>query len=655
MGFNEFSFNIAVPWISKLYELLLKIRKERKTEIDYLSNVFGNPVELAKYYIEPDCQQFNPADDSQDDSNVIRQEVFNYLQDVFLGGYKSGGGKNQLFILSDAGMGKTSLLVMLKLAHITSFWPKGYECLLLKLSSSTIDDIRQIKGRQNHVLLLDALDEDPMSWKNIRKRIKEILNETKTFYRVIITCRTQFFTAKDDPFNRRGQVEVEDYLCPVIFLSLFSDKQVKKYLDKRFCIESSQKDNKKAETVYSIINKMGSLRCRPMLLAHAEDFMESENKNWSEYKVYDVLVRAWLLREKRKDIWQKMEKQPNIDILLSICKRVAGALQKSEKPFLDEPLLQSLIKKHPETDLLKLIDVEGRSLLNKNSEGNFRFSHYSIQEFLLVKGIIEGDFISRASIRCTNQMVRFAFSWIGDDDKKKNKFKWSVLQFDGISFEAKNFSFLNLRECDFKGFDFNDVDFSQSDMEYADIRGSNLSQSTLEGAKLYRTIVDTNTRFPSEFKIPDEVLRLQPKIALIDVDLSNIDFFGVNLSNSKIERVILNGANLQEANFGGATLVNVSLRDTNGSKSKFDGSNLINIDFYGSNLMNCNFKDACFNNVNFSNCKLNDSKFNSSSGDKISFNNSMLSNAQFYDISYKNDTWVGSVLWDDDEDRVSRR
>ena len=47
-----------------------------------------------------------------------------------------------MFILSDAGMGKTSLLLMLKLMHLTCFWPQKYSCQLFKLGDDTLQRVR---------------------------------------------------------------------------------------------------------------------------------------------------------------------------------------------------------------------------------------------------------------------------------------------------------------------------------------------------------------------------------------------------------------------------------------------------------------------------------------------------------------------------------
>jgi hypothetical protein len=44
--------------------------------------------------------------------------------------------------------------------------------------------------------------------------------------------------------------------------------------------------------------------------------------------------------------------------------------------------IAELTARHPAMVHLDQLDVGGRSLLNRNAEGEYRFSHYSIQEFL---------------------------------------------------------------------------------------------------------------------------------------------------------------------------------------------------------------------------------------------------------------------------------
>ena len=48
-------------------------------------------------------------------------------------------------------MGKTSLLTMLKLTHLLSFWPQDLDFVLLKLGDDTLDQISRIKNKRKTV------------------------------------------------------------------------------------------------------------------------------------------------------------------------------------------------------------------------------------------------------------------------------------------------------------------------------------------------------------------------------------------------------------------------------------------------------------------------------------------------------------------------
>ena len=99
------TFELAKEWLPKLLGKLVEIRAARKSEIDELADIFGDPLHLARYYIEPSCQQLNPADFEEDES-IVREPIFERLE-AFLSGDPERKNKH-LFILSDAGMGKTS-------------------------------------------------------------------------------------------------------------------------------------------------------------------------------------------------------------------------------------------------------------------------------------------------------------------------------------------------------------------------------------------------------------------------------------------------------------------------------------------------------------------------------------------------------------------
>jgi hypothetical protein len=396
----EIDFSINTPKVlNLLYSKLLRIRKQRQNEISAISNVFEDPIGLAKYYVIPDCQEYNPADYHEDEpTQIVRENIFKFLSEYFRNEFMNRDGRNQLFILSDAGMGKTSLLVMLKLLHLTAFFPKLYDCELLKLGEETLAEIENLKpNARKTILLLDALDEDPVAWGNIENRLKDILNNTNLFYRVLLTCRTQFFPdIALDPFNRPGRFEYKGYICPAKYLSLFDLEKILKYLDLRFPNRwynfLTPKKSINRDKALEVISKMGSLKCRPMLLAYIEDILESGVNlssaiDFSEFNIYKALIEAWLLREERKGAGTFTKGE-----LFRLASIIATYLQVNGKRYLKKDEIHDLNEQYPELNKLKFLHMTGRSLLNKNSNGDYRFSHYSIQEYLLAERIISDQY-----------------------------------------------------------------------------------------------------------------------------------------------------------------------------------------------------------------------------------------------------------------------
>ncbi|MEI6067207.1 MAG: formylglycine-generating enzyme family protein [Methylococcaceae bacterium] len=405
---TELSF-VSIEWIKPLWKKLNKIWDQRDQEIMEIGNVFGDPRLLAKYYVEPNCQHYNPADFDEDDGprSWVKSPIFTTINDFLGKSTPLSDGRNQLFILADAGMGKTSLLVMLKLSQLLNFWPKGYDCLLLKLGSDTLQRITDHKSKPETVLLLDALDEDTEAHERIAERLEELLEISLNFRHVIITCRTQFFPKTDlDPFGRPGRVTVGTYTCPMLFVSLFDDRQVREYLLRRFPNPwhhglTKRQDHRviKAER---LLDPMRSLKFRPLLLAHIEDLLDAELRTWDSYHIYEALVTAWLKREIRKMKDQHLPRIPAEQELWDACRVLAVYLQSLGQRLLPEAELGQLIQRMPEVRNIKLVDFGGRSLLNRNSDSDYRFAHYSIQEFLVINALLT-DTLAQDLTYCTTE------------------------------------------------------------------------------------------------------------------------------------------------------------------------------------------------------------------------------------------------------------
>ncbi len=420
MALEVLSF-VKAAWIKPLWKLLAQLTGERKKELDRLRDDFVDPETLRGLclYIEPFLQDRNPADTRQDDLlTAARQSAFERINEFFQGGLPlEKDGRHQMFILSDAGMGKTSLLLMIKLMHLTSFWPKGHTCALFKLGDDTLQQVKALPNKGETVLLLDALDEDPQAWKRIRDRLLELLRASEDFRRVLISSRTQFFPEMEPDRYGRPEIKVlAGYHCPVLYLSPFTDTQVQEFIVRKLPLRwhhwlllragRIRQERAKADC---LLKHMQDLRMRPMLLQHIDKLLAKDCKqDWNAYTVYEALVEEWLDREVRKLREQHQGRRvPERADLFRACLRVAERMQRQGTRVIAEEELEQLISADANIAWLEKFELGGRSLLNRNSERAFRFSHYTIQEFLLAWGIVHKQLAGQEPLRATDQLVRF--------------------------------------------------------------------------------------------------------------------------------------------------------------------------------------------------------------------------------------------------------
>lgn len=561
------STGLAKNWLSILLSKWTKIRTKRKNELSSIRNIFGDPELLAKCYVEPDCQLVNPADLHEEEpipTWSFKVPIREWINSFLRGDMLSRDGRNTLFILSDAGIGKSSLLMMLKLTELARFWPRRLKFILLKLGPSTISDITTIKDRRDVVLLLDALDEDPDAFERVEARISEILQEASSFYRLIITCRTQFFPEGGEaPVEQPGKIEVSGFICNLVYLSPFSDEQVNEYLEKIYPYRLHErlprwwksKENKRIRKAKEILSPMKSLKMRPMLLVYIDDLVKFGLRDWREYAVYEALLSHWLLREERKGFRRKGPKKED---LWKACELVALALQRKARQELAVEDLEELLRDHPVARYINTIDIGGRSLLNRKSSGEYRFSHYSIQEFLVANAIVNDEEIrSDKKIRRTDQVVSFIYSWVAEDPKNR----W-----------MKVWSFIGKNQMHLIGVDYREVDF----------RGAENIKALLQSIK------DKNFE-GSKFT---------------GADLSHVDF-----TSAKMMRSDFRNANIEETNFWQCLLIQADLEGCYANGSNFENANLIKANLKNSKLTSANFNYATLKKADLTGADLTDATF----------------------------------------------
>ena len=622
------TFFSAADWILRLSRSYRSLRKRHRDELDRIASDFTSPDLLTRYFIEPECQQLNPADeDERDATSSVRSKVSVTLGRFFDGDIMIQDGRSQMFVFADAGMGKTSLLVCLHLSYLKRFMPLGVRCQLLKLGPSTLAEIAAIQSKRRTILLLDSLDEDRSSWGCLSRRIEDLLNATRSFRRVVITCRTQYFPEDED--QSPGRVKLGGYTCPAIFLSYWDNEQVTEYLVKRF--RRRWKDwlllqpNPKLEVAKEKVLSFHSLESRPMLLAYIEDIVNQSNTLDTDYELYEALVASWLDREERK--FYKLEKpQITREVLAQACELLAETLYSEGRHHLSQEDFVQLCHDSDVEDSLSELEIGGRSLLNRTSGGSFRFAHYSIEEFLAARCLLTRSPTMRTRGRPSSKLFKsFIVGGLAkavaegdapelvDLDLRHAQFKGLDLQrcrlihcdLSHASFQAATLTRASLVESQLNDGDFRKAELILADLTGADLRGADLSKADLSGAIL-RGADLTHAKL--------EGTTLQGAV-LDGADLSGATLVGAQAQDSSLKGVRLRGAKLERSDLSGCDLSSgeeippSDLSEARLDRARLVGARLVGARLEGVSARQTDFSDADLSGADFTDGDLRDAKF----------------------------------------------
>ncbi|MEM6822734.1 MAG: leucine-rich repeat domain-containing protein [Verrucomicrobiota bacterium] len=348
-------------------------------------------IRAAQFYVPTKCQNIDPAECdeiSQSSAFTVRDKL---IPKLIRTSFKESSDDSRFFlILAGSGMGKTTFLINLYLTY-SKMWKNDFLILLLPLGAPAVDEeLSKIKSekRRRTILLLDGFDEDPKAALDSKLRIKEIVEKTWEFRKVLVTCRTQFFPDRDDePAEtniRKYGVDSGFHQFRKIYISPFDIKDVDRYLFKRFGFLSFKKRLKARE----ILRKCPHLMVRPMLLDRIEDIMASSYEFSTLFQIYQFLVDRWIIRESEKYIPTRREhfklqletftREVALDIFRNWKKRESLSLAADEASELAK-------KQGIELDR---IELTSKSLLNRKSNGHYKFAHKSILEFVIARELI---------------------------------------------------------------------------------------------------------------------------------------------------------------------------------------------------------------------------------------------------------------------------
>jgi len=365
-----------------------------------LGGNFYSPQQIRntfRYYIHPDCQSIDPAG-AEEPRHILatRQDLFSALDNYLFG----PGDARYMILLADSGMGKTSALMNYYARNLRR-WSK-HPMALVPLGSTDADKrIAEVTNKRNAVLLLDAFDEDVQAIVDHVERLRNLLRDASEFKAIVITCRTQFF-AKDEEIPRETGIlrvasrragEPAEYAFYKLYLSPFSDEQVRKYLRRRYRWQRTLR--KRAER---LAESIPDLSARPMLLAHIDDLLLKDVRVNTGPELYEEMIKSWIDREKGfvrdGNALREFSERVAVDLFANREARGSEHIPKAELRVLAEgwgvPLDEWVIS--------------GRSLLNRDASGNYKFAHRSIMEYLFAKRALAGD-PSCFTVQWTDQML----------------------------------------------------------------------------------------------------------------------------------------------------------------------------------------------------------------------------------------------------------
>ena len=158
------------------------------------------------------------------------------------------------------------------------------------------------------------------------------------------------------------------------YIAPFTDEDIKKFLRKRY-----HYNLKKFKRAWKIVEKNKNLSVRPLLLRFMDELLEEEYSFEYDFQLYEYLFDKWIERE-RRNINEELGKNLYEECLI-MAKKIYSQWQKSGKigVYLND------IKTDMSFDGIEAIQLKGHALINRTSDGMYKFSHKSYWEFLLAK------------------------------------------------------------------------------------------------------------------------------------------------------------------------------------------------------------------------------------------------------------------------------
>ena len=356
---------------------LMKISAPYKAYKEDIDAVLGKVTRKRseKYYIPTRGQDVDPCNEEEIRENNGKYTTEKLIPFLCKKAFAEDSFGKHYIILADSGMGKTTFLVNLYRYYVLKkqFWSRNRKNMrYIPLSSEhCMEEIREIENPSKTILLLDALDESKAAMQDCNAFINMLLTETEAFYRIVITCRTHFFVDEKNEPKYTGLIRAgtgdKNQKFTKKYISPFSDAEVNAYLKKRFKLKS--KTQKKAK---EIIEMVPSIMARPLILNWIDYLVETNKKLGCTYEIYEAIIARWIEREP-EDLTKGK--------LLVLSQRIAKWMMDHTTTYIPGNVVEKMAAEEG-INLLPIV-AKSRSLLNRNSNGLYKFAHRSFLEYFL--------------------------------------------------------------------------------------------------------------------------------------------------------------------------------------------------------------------------------------------------------------------------------
>ncbi len=496
---------ISSDSLRTLEETFMKERKRKQSPLIEVGLDLDEIEQLLARYVEPLCRYHDHGGNLGKSSCAAFDAINLYLGE---GVDSSRRGGNQMWILGDHGIGKSSLLRLLKVVCELKYRSGALRFQYSILGPDSLDVLGRIEEPETTILLLDGFDEAHSPGSDDRDRALQLLEATERFCRVFIACDNRGFAqGVSDRSKGDGDGRIGDFECLTMVLLEFVEEQIDLYLNLRYPKHWKDVLGKANERDLAIarIESLGRLGHRPLLLSMIEYLVDGDEAIRDEYGMLEAISIAWLVKEQSAIAAAKGDSF-SVEAFYDLVIRLALAMSERSLTEIGEreavEILGDAFYEMRSADLL------GNSLLRRsegsNGQATYRFTHGLVATFFAAQGVLDTSGASEIIVPefASNRMIDFIVRGRSSDEEHgKKKLVMRNLKLSTFGFEAADLKGAVIEGADLRKANFSNADLSGVNFVHCKLDGAQFSEANTSDVNL-----DTPTPgLPVSFEIDDGV------------------------------------------------------------------------------------------------------------------------------------------------------